>query len=100
MPDVKALAGLLLSQVEHAIPIAADRLSRGRPEFSQAQIDLALDRLGGEMRKLRSQHRLGLIESARLMLELQSRLFAAGYPPEVVRSLVFSMVMQLFTGRK
>lgn len=94
--NIQDLAGSLFQQVQKSIPLTADKVaSRRAPD-----VDRALERLHGEVRKLRETHHLGIITSARMLLELQRRLLAAGYPPELVRKLIYTMILQLFSGKK
>ena len=95
----KELAKELRAHIERTLPLADDK-ARARKTFSAAKIDQAFDRLHGEVRALRAKHKLGLVRSARMLLELQRQLLDAGYAPDLVRKLVLSIMMQLFSVRK
>jgi hypothetical protein len=98
MTDVQRISEALLARVQELIPLADDRILQA--QAASLGTEEVVDRLGIEARNLRNQHGLGIVGSARVLLELQRRLFAAGYAPDLVRKLVFSMTLQLFTGRK
>ena len=48
----------------------------------------------------REQHRLGVIGRARVAFALQQRLLAAGYPPAIVKQVLFAMLISAFVGGK
>lgn len=65
---------------------------------SQAQWAQALVGFNREARQLRSTYRLGVLGRARVALRFQRRMIAQGHPPDMVRQLVFSMVINAFVG--
>ncbi len=58
----------------------------------------ALEKFNENARKVRVQYRLGLIGRAVVAYRLQPRLLAAGCSPDVVRQILFSMVLHAFVG--
>ena len=64
---------------------------------SEAEWAGALVKFQAEAREIRSRHALGVIGRARAAFLLQPRLIAAGIPAEVVRKLVFSLVLNSFS---
>ena len=65
---------------------------------SKADWALALEKFNTQARGIRAQFRLGLMGRAVVAYRLQPRLLAAGYAPEVVRQILFSMVLHAFVG--
>jgi hypothetical protein len=65
---------------------------------SKIEWALALEKFNAQAREVREQHRLGLIGRAVVAYRLQPRLLAMGYGPDVVRQILFSMVLHAFVG--
>lgn len=65
---------------------------------SKAEWALALDKFNAQAREIRDHHRLGLWGRAIVAYRLQPRLLAVGYAPDVVRQILFSMVLHAFVG--
>lgn len=65
---------------------------------TQAEWAAALEKFNGEARVIRAQFHLGVIGRAVVAYRLQQRLMASGYPPDVVRQLLFSMILNAFVG--
>ena len=59
----------------------------------------SLAKFHGDAKNIRSRHALGVIGRARAAFLLQRRLIAAGFPADVVRKVVFSLVLNSFTGK-
>lgn len=58
----------------------------------------SLEQFNGKARSLRLEYRLGWLGRALTAYQFQRNLIAAGHPPEMVRQLVFSMVLSAFVG--
>jgi hypothetical protein len=58
----------------------------------------ALGQFNAEARAVRTHYKLGIIGRAMVAYRLQRRLIASGYPPDVVRQLLFSMLLNAFIG--
>lgn len=86
-----------------AVPLHPGRVS-GRKRPSEAEIALAtelgLKKFYEAARAEREQHRLGIIGRARVAFALQQRLLAAGYPPVLVKQVLFAMLVSAFVGSK
>lgn len=65
---------------------------------SKAEWALALEKFNSQARAIRTQFRLGLLGRAIVAYRLQPRLLAVGYSPDVVRQILFSMVLHAFVG--
>lgn len=65
---------------------------------SKADWAQGLETFNTQARAVRTQFRLGLIGRAVVAYRLQPRLLAAGYAPEIVRQILFSMVLHAFVG--
>src|SRR5688572_33176582 len=97
---LQEMAAQLCAQIQRTMPVKEKKAQRPRRKFTQAQIDRALDRLHADVRALRAAHKLGLVRSARLLLELQRQLLEAGYAPDLARKLILSILLQLFGKKK
>ena len=71
-----------------------------RKRMSEAEWANSLERFHADAREIRSRHALGVIGRARASLRLQQRLIAAGFPAEVVRKLVFTLLLNSFSGKR
>lgn len=58
-----------------------------------------LGRFHDKARELRRTHRPGVLARARIVLALQQRLLAAGYPSDMVRQVLFSLILSAFVGK-
>ncbi len=59
---------------------------------------MALEKFNAQARDVRTQYHLGLLGRAIVAYRLQPRLLAVGYSPDVVRQILFSMVLHAFVG--
>jgi len=98
---LREMAAHLRAEIERSIPVAGQRkTTRGRRRLTSAQIDRSFDEIHAKVRAFRVEQKLGVVRSARLLLELQRQLLDAGYPPDLVRKMILSMVLQLFSPKK
>lgn len=65
---------------------------------TKADWSVALEKFNGEARSIRFRFHLGVIGRALVAYRLQRRLIANGHPPDVVRQLLFSMILNAFIG--
>jgi hypothetical protein len=65
---------------------------------SKAEWAVALEKFNAQAREVRARYRLGLIGRAVVAYRLQPRLLAMGYGTDVVRQILFSMVLHAFVG--
>lgn len=65
---------------------------------SKAEWTQALEQFNTQARGVRERYHLGLWGRAAVAYRLQPRLIAAGYAPDVVRQILFSMVLHAFVG--
>jgi len=86
-----------------AVPLHPES-GKGRKRPSEKEIALAtessLKKFYEAARAERERHRLGVIGRARVAFHLQQRLLAAGYPPPVVKQVLFAMLVSAFVGGK
>lgn len=77
---------------------------RGRKRPSEKEIALAtesgLKKFYEAARAERERHRLGVLGRGRVAFHLQQRLLAAGYPPTLVKQVLFAMLVSAFVGGK
>lgn len=70
----------------------------GKKKPTKADWAVALDRFNGAARAIRVRHKLGILGRAACAYQFQRSLLAKGHPPEVVRQILFSMVINAFVG--
>lgn len=79
-------------------------IAKGKKRLSEneiaAVVDSGLKRFYGAARAEREKHRLGVIARARVAFGLQQRLLAAGYPPALVKQVLFAMLVSAFVGKR
>jgi hypothetical protein len=72
----------------------------GRKKWtSEAEWANSLRRFFADAEEIRLRYRLGIIGRARAAHRLQQRLIGAGLPAEVVRKVVFALIMNSFASR-
>ncbi len=69
-------------------------------KISPSLIEAGLQRFYQEARAVRDQNRLGIIGRARVARYVQQQLLVAGYAPDLVRQVLFSMLVSAFIGSK
>lgn len=79
------------------LPAVAPAGKRSSPALKK--LASGLDQFYAEARTQRTQMRLGVIRRAQVAFYLQQRLLAAGYPADLVRQVLFAMLMSAFVGR-
>lgn len=65
---------------------------------TKAEWAVALEKFNAQAREVRGKYHLGLLGRAVVAYRLQPRLLAVGYGPDVVRQILFSMVLHAFVG--
>lgn len=60
----------------------------------------ALERFFAVAKEERLRHDLGVVARARVAFGLQQRLLKAGYPPSLVKQVLFAMLAAAFVGDK
>ncbi len=83
--------------LENAFLAAVPKPKKNKPP-SKAEWAVALEKFNTQAREIRAQYGLGLLGRSIVAYRLQPRLLAAGYPPDVVRQILFSMVLHAFVG--
>ena len=77
---------------------------KGKKRLSEneiaAAVDSGLKRFYGVARAEREKYRLGVIARARVAFGLQQRLLASGYPPALVKQVLFAMLVSAFVGKR
>lgn len=94
MSPIEQSAEHLFAFFQQALP----RHQKGKPPAEKA-VAAALERFLAEAKAERARRRLGIIGRARLAINLQERLMAAGYPAQLVRQVVFSLLVSALVGR-
>lgn len=68
-------------------------------KIKHGDIVLSLNRFYEEARQLRRKHRPGVLARARVILSLQRQFIAAGYPADMAREVLFSLILSAFVGK-
>ncbi len=66
---------------------------------SEKDWTVALEKFHKEAREVRQRLALGIFARARSAFMLQNRLLEAGFPADIVRKLVFTLVLNAFSGK-
>jgi hypothetical protein len=70
-----------------------------KKRVSEQEWALALSRFHDDARGIRQRYSLGFIGRARMAYYFQQRLMAAGFHADIVRKVVFSLVLNSLTSR-
>lgn len=100
---IQEICERLLAAFRNAVPLHPEG-GKGQKRPSEKEIALAtesgLKRFYEAARAEREQHRLGIIGRARVAFGLQQRLLDSGYPPALVKQVLFAMLVSAFVGKK
>lgn len=100
IPDI---CDRLSAVFQRLVPLHPDPLKgRKRPTEKELKTtsDRALQQFLEAAREVRAQQDLGVIGRARVAFGLQQRLMKAGYPPPLVKQVLFAMLTSAFVGDK
>lgn len=91
-----------MSKSEEAALALAEAFFRCVPKdkkkrMSEAEWTFALQRFHKEALALRQQFRLGMVGRVMTTYKFQQRMLAAGFDADIVRKVVFSMVLNAFS---
>jgi hypothetical protein len=94
-----------MSKAEKAADELLMAFSRAMPTGKKGRMDerdwtTALDKFHRDAREIRQKLSLGVLARARSAFMLQKRLLEAGFPADVVRKLVFTLVLNAFSGKE
>lgn len=100
---IQAICERLINVFSNAVPLQPE-VPKGRKRPSEKEIALAtesgLEKFYAAARAEREQHRLGVIGRARVAFALQQHLLEAGYPPPLVKQVLFAMLVSAFVGTR
>ena len=88
----------LFSSFQTVLPLAAGKQKRPQ-KLALKAVEEGLRKFYAEARAQREQRRLGVIARARVAFYLQQRLIDSGYPSDLVRQVLFAMLLSAFVGR-
>jgi len=98
MSVVQEAGDLLFLSFQSVLPLAVGA-QKTKKKVPFKTVEEGLAQFYAAARTQRAQKRLGVITRARIVFYLQQRLLDAGYAPELVRQVLFSLLMSAFTGR-
>jgi len=70
----------------------------GKKKPTKADWAVALNKFNSSAHAIRMRYKLGVLGRAASAYQFQRILLAKGHPPEVVRQILFSMVINAFVG--
>lgn len=100
---VQDICDRLAQAFQRLVPLhAAPSKGARRPSDKEVKTttERALQAFFDEARQERFTHRLGLIGRARVAFGVQQRLIKVGYPPSLVKQVLFAMLTAAFVGDK
>lgn len=100
MSTVHQIGDELFQLFQKMIPSPDKQGGKRAARMSETQITQNLDRFYKEAAMLREKHRLGLIARARAIRRFQQRMIESGYAADLVKRVIFAMILSSFTGRK
>jgi len=94
-----------LAKVAEATAALEQAFLRSMPEnrkkqLSEVEWTRSLKKFYDEAAKIRLRFSLGFVARARVAYRLQQQLIAAGFQADAVRKVVFSLILNSFTGSK
>lgn len=100
---ITAICDRLDEAFQRLVPLHPEPL-KGRKRPSEKELkatsERALQQFFAAAREERLQHGIGAISRARVAFGLQQRLMQAGYPPPLVKQVLFAMLTSAFVGDK
>lgn len=98
MATYTEIAAQLIEIFQRIMP-PPSRQKASRSAGKAADVSGAMERFYDEARVLRERHRLGIYGRARVAFELQGRMLKEGYPADLCRQVLISLVLSAFVGR-
>lgn len=98
MPTHTEIASQLVEVFRRILPPPAQRRAvptKGKPP----NVLEAMNCFYVEARATRDRHKLGVYGRARVAFEIQKQLLAGGYPAELCRQVLFSLIISAFITR-
>lgn len=100
--SIQGVTEELADTFRRLVPLRPERTKSGKPP-SEAELAKTSARALAEFyqvaREQREKNGLGIIARARVAFGLQQHLQAAGYPPKLVKQVLFSLLTSAFVGR-
>lgn len=99
--SIRGVTEQLADTFKRMVPLRPERAKGGKPpsEAELAKISAkALAEFYEAARGEREKNGLGIIARARVAFGLQQHLQAAGYPPKLVKQVLFSLLTSAFAG--
>jgi hypothetical protein len=96
---IQTICESLFEEFQRLIPLLRSGNGR-RPSEKEIQAASAagLSRFYAAAKAERQKYRLGIVGRARVAFGLQQRLLDAGYPPHLVKQVLFAMLSSAFVG--
>lgn len=99
MGKIQEAGDELFLRFQDIMPPPSGAAGKRAPSPAAPRVAAGLERFYAEAKMLRERRKLGIVARARVARHLQGRLLAAGYAPELVSRVVFSLLLSAFVGR-
>ncbi len=98
MSVIEEIAGQLFAVFCDCVPVHKEWKNSAK-RLKSEHVGVGLDKLYDKARELRRTHRPSVLARARIVLALQRHFHAAGYPAEMTREVLFSLILAAFVGK-
>ena len=99
MSDVDDVSRQLFELFRKIVPPPVEWATTHKKQPRPEDFVAAFERFNDQARVLRKKHRLGVLSRARVVLALQREMGAAGYPANLSRQVLFSLIVSAFIGK-
>ena len=98
MSAIEEISQQLFSVFKDCIPPPSQWKKQSR-RIDPEEANRSLGRFYDKARELRKIHRPGILARVRIVLALQQQLLAESYPADMVRQVLFSLILSAFVGK-
>jgi hypothetical protein len=100
---IQDISRRLSEKFQQLLPLHSEQ-PKGRKPLTEKEIaansEVALQKFYAMAQDERAQHGLGILSRARVAFGLQHHLIKAGYPPHIVKQVLFAMLTAAFVGHQ
>lgn len=101
--QVQDISERLGAEFQRIVPLQPEKVRGGKRPSStdiQSASEESLRRFYQSAQQERLRHRLGVIGRARVAFALQKHLLAVGYAPDLVKQVLFALLLSAFVADK
>lgn len=101
MSKIDDISDQLFHQFQSTVSVHGERPGSKKVKGEkERQVEVGLQQLYAAAAIARQERRLGVIGRARVAFSLQDKMVRAGYPPALVRQVLFALLASAFVGRQ